>query len=284
MALKSKKGNREGARRPWPDLPKQLLTAIGKQSSLMSVIAYGSCHSARKSLWLELSDKSHPDGCQGNSSRNIFGISFQFGGYLVGTRTVCLSLGIAHPTTLSGIPQNVPFPFHGDPRVPFKYVALSRSPYEPNWVVMVLTGINKLAFAFYRRGDNKMGEYAWIKQDCTLVDPGSASQKPIQFTNAIGFKGKFFALSLQGTLALSSSRAVPTSNGEILLVFLISRRSTSVVDCVEVHKLEFSRLSGEKMETPDGWWLYDVDTGIISPGWTSGDYPTKSLMWDEPEE
>ncbi|XAR72421.1 hypothetical protein NMG60_11019048 [Bertholletia excelsa] len=158
-----------------------------------------------------------------------------------------------------------------------------------------------------------------------------------QFTNAIGFEGKFYALSLHGTLAviefvhshpklieLHLSRAVPSvasghfreclieSNGEILLVFLISRKSTNVVDCVKVHKLEFSRLSWERMESIrdmplfvgtnccmavtasevgcrgncvyvtnqafDGWWLYDVETEIISLGWTNGDSTTKSPM------
>nr|POE62024.1 hypothetical protein CFP56_56415 [Quercus suber] len=80
----------------------------------------------------------------------------------------------------------------------------------------------------------------------------------MQFTNAIGFRGKFYALTLQGTLAvieeddshlkitsLGTKRAIPSvstrhfreylveSNGVILLIFLISKKSFNVVDGVE---------------------------------------------------
>ncbi|KAF7150111.1 hypothetical protein RHSIM_Rhsim02G0140200 [Rhododendron simsii] len=107
---------------------------------------------------------------------------------------------------------------------------------------MVLTGIQKSAFAFC---DLRGGKYAWFKQDSTLEDPHSSNHQLMQFTNAIGFEGKFYAVSLQGTLAViekihshfritSLGRAVPSvpamhfkeylieSDGEILLALLIS--------------------------------------------------------------
>ena len=66
----------------------------------------------------------------------------------------------------------------------------------------MLTGTTSPAFLFYKPGR----AYEWIKQDCTIVDPhspvGSQPQQFMQFTNAIAFKGKFYALSLQGTLAV----------------------------------------------------------------------------------
>lgn len=103
------------------------------------------------------------------------------------------------------------------------------------------------------------------------------------FTNAIGFKDKYYALSLQGALAvieednntnnsqirfkiaaLGKNRAVPSassssrrfveylieSDGEILLAFLISRTKKSEFDDAEVYRLDFlgRELSWVKME------------------------------------
>lgn len=65
---------------------------------------------------------------------------------------------------------------------------------DPTSFMMVLTGISHPAFMFYRLG----GKFEWTKQDYTL----SCQQKCMQFTHAIGFKGKFYALSLQGALAV----------------------------------------------------------------------------------
>ncbi|KAF5936930.1 hypothetical protein HYC85_024436 [Camellia sinensis] len=149
--------------------------------------------------------------------------------------------------------------------VPFQYAALSSSPEDwENCVMMVLTGISHPAFAFYVLRKRNLG---WSKQDCNLVDPHSLNQQQfMQFTIAIVFRGKFCALSLQGTLAvleidiesnlrvadLSTSRAVPSapskhfkehlieSNGEILLVFLISRKSMNIVEDVEIKEYDIN--------------------------------------------
>lgn len=80
-----------------------------------------------------------------------------------------------------------------------------------------------------------------------LTDPNDPKGQLVQFSNAIIFEGKFYAPSLQGTLAvieetedqfqvtrLSRRQAIPSSysrnlieylvesDGEILLIFLIS--------------------------------------------------------------
>ncbi|XP_057495393.1 uncharacterized protein LOC130780429 [Actinidia eriantha] len=220
----------------------------------------------------------------------------------------------------------------------FRHVGLSSLPKDhDHYIVMVLTGIHHPAFVFLRYTSRGGRDTAWSKQDCTLVDPNSSHKQLMQFTNAIGFKGKFYALSLQGTLAvleyidseiritgLSTKRAVPNcvpsmhfkeylmeSNGEVLLVLLISRKSIHRVENVEVHRLQLDGLSWEKMEslgdrtlfvgtnccmsviaselgcrrnciyfthqTEDGWWVYDLERESISPN------NAKSLAWDELE-
>jgi hypothetical protein len=110
----------------------------------------------------------------------------------------------------------------------------------------------------------------------------------MQFTNAIGFRGKFYVLTLQGTLAvieevdsqlkitsLGTKRAIPSvsskhfrkylveSNGEILLIFLISKKSITVVDEVEVFGLDLVKLSWNKMECLDDRTLFVGDNCCV---------------------
>ncbi|OAY39442.1 hypothetical protein MANES_10G095400v8 [Manihot esculenta] len=214
-----------------------------------------------------------------------------------------------------------------DAKVPLICAALSSSP-PRRWkdnrkdkcTIMVLTGIANPAFAFYRIWESR-GE--WIKKDSNIVDPHCSSSSLLQFTNGIWYKEKFYALSLQGTLtviedidsdlritALGKKRAVPSvssmhfreclmeSEGKILLVFLISRKSIKVVDCVEVYQLDTAKLTWVKKENlgsdrtlfvggnccmsvsasevgcrrncvyftqgkVDGWWIYDMETATI---------------------
>ncbi|XP_042506448.1 uncharacterized protein LOC122082750 [Macadamia integrifolia] len=117
----------------------------------------------------------------------------------------------------------------------------------------------------------------WIEEDCTLVGPNSSSSsdEKFKFTNAIEFEGKFYALSLQGTLAVIDvfedpqqklrakmsiipgvKRVIPSSSskgfreylvvsdGEILVVFLVSMRLMNVVDDVEVFRLDLTKKRG----------------------------------------
>ncbi|XP_058215586.1 uncharacterized protein LOC131326737 [Rhododendron vialii] len=364
--------------RPWPDLPPQLLNIVAKNSTLRENISYGGnvtksyrvppkqCNSIGKSLFPQLiasgTDTYAETFCipfrpgfyvwrwrcafGSGSLKHIVGYShgLLFGrgrGHVQSSHLYLWNLWDLWMCPIYTLPNggcNIP-PW--DTSVPFKHGAISSSPIHGTTpIVMVLTGMNHPAFAFYRlRG----GECVWIKQDCTLVDPHSTTNQLIQFNHTIGFNGKFYALSLQGTLAvieesdyrlqiigLSKSRAVPSvpsmrfkeylveSNGEILLVFLIvSRKSIRSVDNVEVYRLRFDTLSWVKMEgigdrtlfvgtncclsvnasevgcirnciyfscqTVEGWWIYDMERGSISPGWNSKDSKTKSPVWDEPE-
>ncbi|KAF5733381.1 hypothetical protein HS088_TW17G00924 [Tripterygium wilfordii] len=211
-------------------------------------------------------------------------------------------------------------------------------------VLMVITGISHPSFMF--AGLGKMGN-EWFKLDCTIVEPhrhqSSSSESDqkhyMEFTNAIGLKGKFYALSLQETLAvvevldseplitaLGAGRAIPSvgskhfrgclleSNGEILLVFLISRQSIDDTDVVEIYGLDLEKLSwvrvkslGERtlivgsnccssilaskvgcrrnfvyfgLHTGGGWWVFDMDGENISSGLAD----SKSTMpWMESE-
>ncbi|CAA2953322.1 Hypothetical predicted protein [Olea europaea subsp. europaea] len=238
---------------------------------------------------------------------------------------------------------NLPFKFATlssspkDWKFPTKYTKLSSLPkHQYGCNVMVLTGICSPAFAFFRLGKDQKG---WIVENCTLTEPYALNQH-MQFTNAIGFQGKFYALSLQGSLAViedidsrfqitarGANRAVPSvvsrqfreylleSNGEIFLVFLISRKSVNVVDDVEVFRLDICKLLWVKVESlgdmmffvedeccmslsaskvgcrgnciyfthhrVKDWWVFDMETCCISP--TSGPNIefTKSPMWDE---
>ncbi|KAF2320590.1 hypothetical protein GH714_028728 [Hevea brasiliensis] len=118
----------------------------------------------------------------------------------------------------------------------------------------------------------------WIKKDSSIIDPNCSDPHErahlLRFTNGIWFKDKFYALSLHGTLAViedidsdiritafGKKRAVPSvssmhfreclieSEGKILLVFLISRKSIKVVDEVEVYQLDTAKLTWIKKES-----------------------------------
>jgi len=167
-----------------------------------------------------------------------------------------------------------------DPKVPIKLAVLSSPPEDHSCAVMILTGISQPAFAFCKLKVRSNGswitpESQWTMQDCTLTEPLGSQQKVVQFTNAIGFQGKFYALSVQGSLVvieavdsvakvtdLSGTRIVPSvssnhfreylveSEGEILLVFILSRKSrVHGVDGVEVYQLNTGRLSWFKVES-----------------------------------
>ncbi|GFP79590.1 hypothetical protein PHJA_000102500 [Phtheirospermum japonicum] len=69
--------------------------------------------------------------------------------------------------------------------------------------VIVITCISSPAFAFYRR-DTKDYKYllSWRMRDCRIKEPYSGDDQHMEFTNVIGFQGKFYAISRQGSLAL----------------------------------------------------------------------------------
>ncbi|KAM3291356.1 hypothetical protein P3S67_019645 [Capsicum chacoense] len=184
-----------------------------------------------------------------------------------------------------------------------------------------------------------------MNQECNqngLIDPNDPKGQLIQFSNAIFFDRKFYALNLQGTLAviqesrecqfqvtrLSRKQAIPSNyskhfieyfletNGEILLIFLISERSNRTVDKVEVFKLQVEDLSLLKLDNLgdrtlfaginrclsvpssrigcrnncvyfthrliDGWRLYDMRSGCIYPCYDDSGSEIKNPVWEEP--
>ncbi|XP_060167805.1 uncharacterized protein LOC132598756 [Lycium barbarum] len=194
-------------------------------------------------------------------------------------------------------------------------------------------------FAVYALGQNQKRMKHESSQN-GIIDPNDPKKQLIQFCNAIIFEGKFYALSLQGTLAvieeiehqfqvtrLSKRRAIPSSyskhlieyflesNGEILLIFLISERSNRMVNKVEVFKLQIESLSWLKldnlrdrtlfaginccMSVPasqagsrnncvyfthhaiDGWRLYEMESGCIFHCYDEAGSEIKSSVWEK---
>ncbi|CAL1404459.1 unnamed protein product [Linum trigynum] len=143
-------------------------------------------------------------------------------------------------------------------------------------VVIVLTGLSLPAFACFR-SDEQLRNFAWKKHDSPINDPnGSGADRFVTLCSGIWLRGKLYALSLQGTLvvieqergsfsstsqnrgfrvgSMGEQRMVPgvpckhfreilvESEGEILLVFLIFRKSVESVDGVEVRRLDTRKL------------------------------------------
>ncbi|XVF44887.1 hypothetical protein PTKIN_Ptkin02bG0159400 [Pterospermum kingtungense] len=208
----------------WPDLPQKLIAIIAKQPAMMQYISNGGL---TKLCRASTSGRRRQFEAIGNS--------------LLVTRRVVIS-------------------------------SQARNCFGKKCSVMVLIGTSHPAFLFYRGGRD------WEKQDCTFTEPHGSmkieGKNFITFTNAIGLNGRFYGLGLQGTLAVidaahepypriiafSSERVVPSllakhfreylleSEGNILLVFLISRKSIKkLVDDVEVYQLNTEKLSWVKM-------------------------------------
>ncbi|KAK4573485.1 hypothetical protein RGQ29_031445 [Quercus rubra] len=254
--------------RPWPDLPHQ----IASQLTLEQGINIGSvtkswratpkkCNPNAMLPWLQTSDTN--TGISDQQQRDI----------------------------------TDPWVAWRAPRFEFKCAALS-STCSCGRMVMILKGTSHPAFMFHRL--ERGGGYEGLKPDRSLIDPdapGNAQKHYMQFTNAIGVRGEFYAL----TLAIPSVSTrhfreyLVESNGEILLNFLISKKSINVVDDVEVFGLDFVRLSRIKTESLGDqtlfvgdnccvclcdWWLYDMESGGISQGRSDTKSKTKSPVWN----
>ncbi|KAL8027562.1 hypothetical protein ABFX02_14G103300 [Erythranthe guttata] len=164
-----------------------------------------------------------------------------------------------------------------NPDLSFRTCTLSSSPNGTDGCnAMVITGANSPAFAFCGWGKSRTERAFWTFQDCCVEEPYNPGEY-MQFTNAIGFEGKFYALTLQGSIVVieedvdscfritvvgsGSRRGVPIgvsrqfreylveSDGEILLVFLVSRKCIDVVDDVEVFRLDIDRVLWVKIES-----------------------------------
>ncbi|CAA0823206.1 Unknown protein [Striga hermonthica] len=140
----------------------------------------------------------------------------------------------------------------------------------------VITGLTSPAFAFPKGYDEYYRCYVSNMKNCTVIEPFSTTDHQyMEFTNLTGHRGKFYAISRQGSLAvieysegssdyeitrLGKNRAVPSKacqhfrehlfkyKGEIFLVFLLSMASVNVVDDVEVFGLDESSLCWKKVE------------------------------------
>lgn len=339
----------------WPDLPQQLLHLIARESTSFRNICYkGVTKSWRAESYRCGSRNPTPPWLQvffhdnkgADKQPHIFNIAFKQLGFWYWKRCWDFDrypklhfLGSSHGILVAK-GHDVWDPVGGsrwrlppwDSRDPFICAFLSASPWQytlkMECFVLVLTGISHPAFVFYQIcGGWK--KHAWIKEDCTIVDPHCSNPSErrhfMRFTNAIGFKGKFYALSVQGTLAvtenidshlriaaLGKKRAIPSdsslhfrelmveSGEEVLLVFLISKASSNIVDSVEVYQLDVDDLTWIKMESLGdrtlflgsnccmsvsaskvgckrdcvyythrsgdyGWWVYDLDNATISP-------------------
>ncbi|KAL9414626.1 hypothetical protein AB3S75_042982 [Citrus x aurantiifolia] len=146
-----------------------------------------------------------------------------------------------------------------------------------------------------------------MKQDSAIPDPNCNSYKSernrfMRFTNAIAHKGKFYALSLHGTLAviediesqpritaLGPKRAVPSVYSKNQLILLMMSKCF-VLMLIHFHGLKLEDLeeighclgsnccmsvSASKMvcksdcvyfshHREDDWWVYDLQRGSIS--------------------
>ncbi|CAL1374433.1 unnamed protein product [Linum trigynum] len=163
-------------------------------------------------------------------------------------------------------------------------------------IVIVLTGTSCPAFAFTRL--DLHGDSDWRKINCKIVDPHCTRGRWMRFSNGIWFQDRFYALSVEGTLAvveedvnsdlritkLGKQRAVPDSDlaatrrrfreclveseGKVVLVFLCSTRSTETVDHVEVYRLELKELAWVRARSLGGAALFLGSNSCMS---VSGD-------------
>ncbi|KAL0323015.1 UNVERIFIED_CONTAM: hypothetical protein Sangu_1920800 [Sesamum angustifolium] len=355
-------------KRPWPNLPQQLLNLLARNPNLLQQMSYpgttkswtaptSRCDSSRQARLSQLHDLEGQKWCSLSKTLphfiNIYFRTQVYNWWYYDCDIPCNFwhrpaphfVGYSHGSLIHRWPNSSRIEVYDvltrcqsytppwDVPTPFKFVALSSSSDYGHFTVVVLTGISSPALMVYSWGQEKN---AWIKHECTTLDPYDAKKRSMQFTNIIGFQGKFYALSLQGSLAVmevissrlvvtttGTNRAVPSvaaryfkeylleSNGEILLVFLIYQKTLNVVDNVEVFRLHFPKLSWIKVErlqeralflenecciwinssqtgcrgncvyftrsAADEWFLYDMESGCISPGLAAS-----SLPWSEP--
>ncbi|KAJ8572455.1 hypothetical protein K7X08_008966 [Anisodus acutangulus] len=282
---------------PWQNLPEKLLNFLKKRrasrkcGSIAQSIgsdgvskswrgASNKCDSIAQSPWLELSCE-HQYYCK--TQQHTFSLSFEEGGgywwhgrsrprydpwkhlhyyspwFIVKGKKIYIDY--CFQNTVRG---SVHWAIHSSHK---KYSPLlSCSPYYGGCCCFP-------PFVVYALGQNQK----YVKHESSqngITDPNDPKGQLIQFCNAIIFEGRFYAPSLQGTVAviegthesqflvmrLSKRRAIPSSyskhfieyflefNGEILLIFLISERSNRMVDKLEVFKLQIESLSLLKLD------------------------------------
>ncbi|WJX91664.1 hypothetical protein P8452_73403 [Trifolium repens] len=364
MANKSNKNRqlswRKEARgkKPWPNLPPQLLGYIGRQPYVLDNISYpGSikalrlksrrCQNNMKNPQLaELVDVGISDwSAQREITLRYINIHIREEYYWphCGSHPEfwepgfmpLYSVGCGHGVVVSR--HNSPSEYilrdiasrdcwhvpNWDVNVPLKFVLINESPVSSKFCLpKVFTGISNPAFAFCWLNP----VHVWEKRGCTIINPNDLKLQFMKFGTAIASQGKIYALSMQGTVvvievigtdvattAISKCRAVPSvntgyfreclieSNGEILLVFLTFQKTMTIVDHIEVFKLQLPKLRWVKMEIlgdralfvePESciwvkasqfgcksncvffsttiveWWTYDLKSDTTSSSWS----------------
>ncbi|GMY33745.1 F-box/kelch-repeat protein [Fagus crenata] len=225
--------------RPWPNLPHQLIDLIESQPTLEQGINFGSvtkswraapkkCNPNATLPWLQISDTntSNIDQQQRTMTKpyNSYGLypqgfwwltvrnqsRYPWKHYLGCTNGILVTYGAIH--SIYFLCNAIQRAWYSLPpwdvaNFEFKCVALSSSLSDhcnKNVIVMALTSTSHPTFMFHRLGIGGE-EFEWIKQDCSFIDPHAPNESQkhyMQFTNVIGFRGKFYALTLQGTLAV----------------------------------------------------------------------------------
>ncbi|KAK4390493.1 hypothetical protein Sango_2112600 [Sesamum angolense] len=334
-----KKATRPPSLYIWPNLPHQLMELLARQHSLMQNIT--SCGGVIKA-WRSASPQCcSPDGkaqrpqlveingrrCVEhqktvNGHRHGTEISFHkeypdcyykrrvYKKYYPGTRIQGYSHGKLVVMGSTGWYLFLWEPvrgFYGDlppwnPNLSIKMCTLSSSPDDRKGCnLLVLMGAR---CAFFRWGK---GERAWAMEDCTAKEPYAPSQY-MQFINAIGFQGKFYALSLQGSLAviedvdscfritaIGDSRAVPSKLSRQFRELDIPKLSWVKVENLGDRTLFLedeccmgvtaSKVGCKKnciyfshRRVYDQWWVFDVESGSISPAFGTNVKIQESLM------
>nr|DAD37967.1 TPA_asm: hypothetical protein HUJ06_008608 [Nelumbo nucifera] len=148
---------------------------------------------------------------------------------------------------------------------------------------MVLTGGSYPSFIFHVSAGGES-----IRDECRLIDPKSSCEpRTIQFTNAIRFGDKCYALSLQGTLAvidfsfrpkitvLGAKRAIPSTCSKGFREMETLGDRTLLLGFTCCLSISASELGCRKnciyfnQRGRPGWWVFDMKTCSISPGWNS---------------
>ncbi|PHT41724.1 hypothetical protein CQW23_20578 [Capsicum baccatum] len=348
---------------PWQNLPEKLLNFLKKPRRYSSLIesmgpagvtkswrsATKKCSSTAKSPWLELSNEPQ-SYCK--TQQHTFNLSFEESGcyWWHGRRR-------PRYDPWKHFHYYSPWSILDGEKIPIDYCFLnsSRGGYS-HWGIPPSDRKNSVLFPYSSDGGDcccfpsfvvdQLGQnQKWMNLECNqngLIDPNDPKGQLIQFSNAIFVDRKFYALSLQGTLAviqesrecqfqvtrLSRKQAIPSNyskhfieyflvtNGEILLIFLISERSNRTVDKVEVFKLQVEDLSLLKLDNLgdrtlfvginccfsvpssrigcrnncvyfthrliDGWRLYDMRSGCIYPCYDDSGSEIKNPVWEEP--
>ncbi|PHT64226.1 hypothetical protein T459_31896 [Capsicum annuum] len=299
---------------PWQNLPEKLLNFLKTPRRYSSLIesmgpagvtkswrsATKKCSSTAKSPWLELSNEPQ-SYCK--TQQHTFNLSFEESGcyWWHGRRR-------PRYDPWKHFHYYSPWSILDGEKIPIDYCFLnsSRGGYS-HWGIPPSERKNSVLFPYSKDGGDcccfpsfvvdQLGQnQKWMNQECNqngLIDLNDPKGQLIQFSNAIFFDRKFYALTLQGTL-----------------------QSNRTVDKVEVFKLQVEDLSLLKLDNLgdrtlfagincclsvpssrigcrnncvyfthrliDGWRLYDMRSGCIYPCYDDFGSDIKNPVWEEP--